>query len=44
MVSVLYLWYLLAVPFYIPDPSDISEEGRTKTVRVMQGVKGGVYG
>lgn len=42
-VSVLYLVYLIAVPFYVPDPRDVSEEGRTKIVRVMQDTWGGVY-
>ena len=35
----LYLWHLFAVPPpYIPDPRDITEEGQTKMVRVVQGM------
>ena len=30
--------YLVAVHLHIPDPMDILEEGRTKIVRVRQGI------
>ena len=30
--------YLVAVHLHIPDPMDISDEGRTKIVRVRQGI------
>ena len=43
LVSVLYLVYMIAVPFYVPDSRDVSEEGWTKIVRVMQDTWGGVY-
>ena len=39
-MSVLYLLYLIAVPFYVPDPRDVSEEGQTKIVRVMHDIQG----
>ena len=41
-MSVLYLVYLIAVPVYVPDPRDVSEEGQAKIVRVMQDTWGGV--
>ena len=37
-LSVLYLWYPVAVPLYVPDSRDIAEEGQTKTIRVLQGM------
>lgn len=36
LLSVLYLWYLVAVPFYISDPRDIPKEGQTEIVRVVR--------
>ena len=38
VLSVLYLWYLVAVPLYIPDPRDMVEEQWTKVVSVLQGM------
>lgn len=29
-MTVLYLVYLIAVPVYVPDPRDVSEEGQAK--------------
>ena len=37
-LSVLYLWYMVAVSLYMPDPRDTVEEEPTKIVRVVQGM------
>ena len=35
-LSVLYLWYPVALPLYIPDSRGVVEEGQTTIVKVVQ--------
>ena len=41
LLSVLHLFYWVAVHLYIPDPRDSMERGQTKMVRVC---RGGMHG